>query len=96
MATRGLTDEERAIVLEIQSDIEKAKKFGRQAERGAQKMYAILEKAGEAPEAAAAFRVKANLSLANGQMEIAHSSATDALLDCFDDGGPVVFGGGGR
>lgn len=96
MATRNTTAEEREIILEMQKDMERAKRAGAQVERGAQKLYALLEKSGEAPIAAEAYSVKAQWALANGQMDVAHSRATDALLNCFDDGGPVVFGGGGR
>lgn len=96
MATRGISPEERAIIDEMQKDIERAKKALNQYKRGAQKIYEIVKAANEPEIAAEAYRVVAAASVAQGYADQAHSAGTDALVRCFDDGGIVVFGGGGR
>lgn len=46
MATRGVSPEERAIIEEMQRDMEAVKKRLAQYERGAQKIFAMAQEAG--------------------------------------------------
>ncbi len=96
MATRGVSQPEAALIDKMQKNFENAKKALEKIERDAQKIYALNKDNNEPEVAAEAFRVKAAVAVARGYTEQAHSAGTDALLRCFDDGGPIVFGGGGR
>jgi hypothetical protein len=91
----NLSSEEMALVKGAQADLATAKAALRYIAQKMRAMAAINRKAGRAHAANAAMRLEGAATRLRGDLIEAHATASDALCDCFDDGGVVVFGGGG-
>ena len=93
----NMTQEERALVTEIQTSYGAVKKELRDIAQAARRLAKINRDAGRLTEANAAGRVEADAHEALGKVQNSHMNASDALIAAFDDGGGIVaFGGGGR
>lgn len=80
----------------IKKDVIDAKKEMRRSIAGLTKLAGDYNAEGNVEAEAAAMDMRGGLLIALGQLDQAHSRAMKALCDCFDDGGIVIQGGGGR
>jgi len=86
---------ETRLTKEAQKALGAAKADMRDAMKSTRGMMQILEAAGATKEYAAAYRVWVEMDAALNAIHRAHATATDAMAATYDDGGIVVFGGGG-
>jgi hypothetical protein len=80
----------------IKKDILEGKREFRRAIAGITKLIGDYNGEGNVEAEAAAMDMRGGLLIALGTADQAHSRAMRALCDCFDDGGVVIQGGGGR
>ena len=80
----------------IKKDIIDGKREFRRAVVGLTNLMGGYNAEGNVEAEAAAMDLRGGLLIALGQADQAHSRAMLALCDCFDDGGVVIQGGGGR
>ena len=91
----NMTLSERQLILEAQVAFGEAKVQMNIVRARMTALGDILQTAGNAQAAAAAYSVKAQAGLARGQIEVAHAVGSVALAASYSDGGVVIFGGGG-
>jgi len=91
----NLTKEEAALVKGTQEHLATVKSSLRDIAVNMRKMAKINRDAGRARASNAAMKLEGVAIAARGAIIMGHADASDALCDCFDDGGIVVFGGGG-
>lgn len=80
----------------IKKDIIDGKREFRRAVVGLTKLAGEYNQQGNVDAEAAAMDLRGGLLIALGHADQAHSRTMLALCDCFDDGGVVIQGGGGR
>ena len=91
----NLTKEEAALVADTQSKLADAKEALRGVAANMRKLAKINRDAGRAKAANDAMIFEGAAIELRGALIKAHGVASNALCDCYDDGGIVVFGGGG-
>lgn len=91
----NMTPEQRALVVAIQEDFAALKSAARQISVNSRKLGKINREAGQIRASNDAMRVEGAADAILGAAKKAHADASDALCGCYDDGGPVVLGGGG-
>lgn len=94
----NLSVEERDLVIAMQNGLAEAKADIRRIIKDCNAMMEIQLNAGRAQEANALLRLRGSLKAASAELDKGHADASDALCDCFEEGGEIVAlgGGGGR
>ncbi|MGL4309809.1 MAG: hypothetical protein ACRCSU_04925 [Paracoccaceae bacterium] len=90
-----MNPEERALVEATQASLAAAKEALRDVAKNMRKLGRINREAGRPKPANDAMALEGGATECLGMLITAHAAASKALCDCYDDGGPVVFGGGG-
>lgn len=93
---RPLAGDERTALAAVKKDILDAKRELRAAMRGLTALVDRYHDEGFEDAEAAAMDMRGTVMKALGELDQGHSRAMKALCDCFDDGGVVIQGGGGR
>ena len=83
-------------IVAIKKDVVECKRLMRRATGALSKLMGEYNAEGNIDAEAAAMDMRGGLMAAHGMVDQAHSRAMRALCDCFDDGGVVIQGGGGR
>ena len=91
----NLSEQEAKLVASMQADMVTAKNALRDIAVASRELMQINYKAGRAVEGNAAMRLHGAVTKVRGELIMAHADASDALANAYDDGGPVVLGGGG-
>ena len=93
----NLSPEEAKLVATGQDAFRDAKQALRALSNAMRAMAKINREAGREKASNACMRLEGSAIAIRGQLIEAHAIASDALCDCFDDGGGIVIlGGGGR
>jgi len=91
----NLSKQEAALVAKGQEAFKDAKAALRALSNAMREMAKINRDAGRAKASNAAMQLEGKAIALRGELIVAHAVASDALCECFDDGGIVVQGGGG-
>jgi hypothetical protein len=91
----NLSPEESVLVAAMQESLANAKAAMRDLEKNARRMATINREAGRMGASNAAMKMQGEAMQIRGHLIVAHAEASDALCQCFDDGGIVIQGGGG-
>ncbi|MGB3313166.1 MAG: hypothetical protein WBB85_02045 [Albidovulum sp.] len=86
---------EKALVKETQEALGAAKDALREIAGNMRRLAKINRDAGRAMPANAAMRLEGRATEIRGALIAAHADASDSLAEAYDDGGIMVFGGGG-
>lgn len=91
----NLTEEEAKLVETIQKAAREAKQAHGVMARALTDLMQIQQDAGRLDAQAAAMEFRAGVRGAQAELDRGHAAGTRGLCDCYDDGGAVIFGGGG-
>ena len=91
----NMNDEEAELVRETQAGLATAKREIDAAIRNMRKLGRINRSAGRSKASNACMQFEGYLDGAMSQLKIGHAAASDAMCDCYEDGGIVALGGGG-
>jgi len=92
----NMSENETRLTREAQKALGDAKRDMREAMKATRGIMEILQAAGLTKEYAAAYRVWVEMDHALNGIHRAHATASEAMAANYDNGGIVVFGGGGR